>query len=199
MWLWMEASEPGRAGPCVPTATEAVRAPVCVGRGPVIILPLSAGASSATASAWRSPTAPGKLFGDTPAHICKPCLLQKVYEYVCSCLEIERLEKSGGGWKEKIIYSLLPHTEASQIHAPLIVPCCIFAVTYLRLISVDWMVCWGFFFTQSADMEHIVQTFAKAVSRLLTAREDVFLHHRHEPIRMMSISHIDFSFFLVSN
>lgn len=86
MWLWTEASGPGRAGPCVPTATEAARAPVCVGREPVIILPPSAGASSATASAWRSPTAPGKLFGDTPAHICKPCLHQKDYEYVCSCL-----------------------------------------------------------------------------------------------------------------
>ena len=58
----MEASAPGQAGPHVVIMMEAAQGPVCVGHEPVITPPLSVEASSATASAWRSPTAPGKLF-----------------------------------------------------------------------------------------------------------------------------------------
>lgn len=61
-WPWMEASAPGQAGPHVVIMMEAAQGPVCVGHEPVITPPLSVEASSATASAWRSPTAPGKLF-----------------------------------------------------------------------------------------------------------------------------------------
>lgn len=58
----MEALVPGQAGPHVVTMTAGVRAPVCVGHGPVIAPPLNAGASSATGSVWRLPTAQGKKF-----------------------------------------------------------------------------------------------------------------------------------------
>lgn len=62
MWQLMAASAPGQAGPLAVTMMEASQVPVCVAHEPAIIPPLSVGASSALASAWRSPTAPGKLF-----------------------------------------------------------------------------------------------------------------------------------------
>ena len=56
----MEALVPGRAGPRVATATRAAGGgPACAGPGLVIAPPLSVAASSATASALKSPTAPG--------------------------------------------------------------------------------------------------------------------------------------------
>lgn len=58
----MEASAPGQAGLHVVIMMEAARGPVYVGHEPVITPPLSVEASSAMASAWRSPTAPGKFF-----------------------------------------------------------------------------------------------------------------------------------------
>lgn len=74
---------PGPAGPHVVITMEAVPGPVCVGHEPVITPRPSVVASSAMASVWRSPTAPGTFFGDTPAHIF--CLCQRsinVYEPV---------------------------------------------------------------------------------------------------------------------
>lgn len=74
MWLLTEALALGQAGPHVVIMMEVARGPVCVAHEPVIIPPLNVGANSAMASVWRSPTAPGKFFGDMPAHICKSFL-----------------------------------------------------------------------------------------------------------------------------
>lgn len=66
----MEVLAPGRAGPHAVIMMEAAPGPVCVAQEPVITPLLSAGASSAMASAWRSPTAPGKTSGGyTSTHL----------------------------------------------------------------------------------------------------------------------------------
>lgn len=57
----MEALAPGQAGPHAVIMMEVARGPVCVEHEPVIIPPPSVEDNNATASVWRSPTAPGKL------------------------------------------------------------------------------------------------------------------------------------------
>lgn len=59
-WRSMEVSAAGQDGLLVAITTAAARGPVCAGHGPVIAPPLSAVARDVTASASRSPTAPGK-------------------------------------------------------------------------------------------------------------------------------------------
>lgn len=56
----MEVSAAGQDGLLVAITTAAARGPVCAGHEPVIAPPLSAVARDVTASASRSPTAPGK-------------------------------------------------------------------------------------------------------------------------------------------
>lgn len=83
MWLLMEALAPGQAGPRVVIMMEAAPGHVCVEHEPAIAPPLSVVEIIATASAWRSPTAPGTFFVD--ALIYKYILsLSTLYEYVCT-------------------------------------------------------------------------------------------------------------------
>lgn len=56
----MEALAPGQAGPHAVIVMAVAWGPVCVEREPVIIPPPSVEDNNATASVWRSPTAPGK-------------------------------------------------------------------------------------------------------------------------------------------
>lgn len=105
MWQSMEALVPGQAGPHVVITMEAARGPVCVGHEPVITPPLSVVASSATASAWKSPTAPGKLSSDAPPHLCK--------SFSCLCWQEREMERLGDGNKNVLIHFLHPRTTYS--------------------------------------------------------------------------------------